>query len=270
MNEALLVTKHQKRALIAPALADLGWTLRSVEVDTDVLGTFSGDIARTTGPLETARRKALLGRDLGQEPWLLASEGTIAPSTLGIPLNLELVVAVDRASLTTITGHASRFAGVAHRFVVDHRTPTEEILRHCTEADLPHHRLLVSAEDRSFPAVGGLASADEVLEVLSRFRRRGRKLVIQTDFRAHLCPSRQAVIAAAAEDLARRLRHRCPRCAGVGFGCEEVIAGRACASCQWPTDEAALERWRCPWCSFTEEHRIVELADPRHCGRCNP
>ena len=270
MSQALLITKHHKLEHIAPAFHELGWTLHSADIDTDVLGTFSGDIARTASPLLTARRKALLGSGLGEEPWLMASEGTITPSMLALPLDRELVVAVDRMTLTTVTGHAARFATVACHFVVEYRTSEEEVITKCAAADLPGHRLLISTPDRSLSAIGGLESVEAVLKIITKFRRRGRKLVVQTDFRAHLCPSRQVVIAAAAQDLADRLSHRCPRCSGAGFGCEEVLLGLLCANCGQPTEEIASEQWRCPWCSFSEARRREKAADPQQCGHCNP
>ena len=60
--QAVLTTKHEKAKAIALQLkAALGLKLETVEVDTDVLGTFTGEIEREGTPKETAIKKARLG-----------------------------------------------------------------------------------------------------------------------------------------------------------------------------------------------------------------
>ena len=60
---AILTTKHEKLPLIAPAmLAVVGLEVTDINLDTDQLGTFSGELPRTASPLETAITKAKLGR----------------------------------------------------------------------------------------------------------------------------------------------------------------------------------------------------------------
>jgi ribosomal protein S27AE len=94
---------------------------------------------------------------------------------------------------------------------------------------------------------------------------------VQTDFRAHLCPSRQPVIIDAARDLMIRMSQGCPRCSAAGFGEEKSIPGRLCIDCGAPTDDALAHRWVCPTCGFDESRPIQgELADPSHCSWCNP
>ena len=54
-----MVSRHQKQQYIAPVLASrLGFICKTVsEVDTDLLGTFSGEVARTLSPVACARDK---------------------------------------------------------------------------------------------------------------------------------------------------------------------------------------------------------------------
>lgn len=57
-----LATKHDKQRAIAPALTvSPGLRVRLANVDTDALGTFTGEIARLGTPRETALAKARLG-----------------------------------------------------------------------------------------------------------------------------------------------------------------------------------------------------------------
>ena len=59
----LIVTKHEKEAIIAPLLEEaLGVTcFVTKEFDTDSLGTFSGEIARKDDALTTLRKKCWEG-----------------------------------------------------------------------------------------------------------------------------------------------------------------------------------------------------------------
>ncbi|NBP51351.1 MAG: hypothetical protein EBU70_09285 [Actinobacteria bacterium] len=61
---AAMATKHEKVPLVCPPFNDLlGLLVVQADVDTDVFGTFSGERARTDGPVATAFQKARLGMD---------------------------------------------------------------------------------------------------------------------------------------------------------------------------------------------------------------
>lgn len=79
----MLTTKHQKLDLIAPILErELGMKMVLHEADTDELGTFSGEIERTSPALETASQKAKIGMKALGLPLGIASEGSIGPDPL--------------------------------------------------------------------------------------------------------------------------------------------------------------------------------------------
>ena len=257
--------------MVAPALEAIGWTVSDVEVDTDVLGTFAGDVPRLGSALDTARKKALLGRRYSDDPWLLASEGSINQWLPGIHRDVEIVVALHRSHEVMVVGMADSFDIFCTRFVVDHNTSEEEIHLMCAGADLSRHHLVISASDHSFSPIGGLSSTEVVLDAIKERRARTRRLVIQTDLRAHLCPSLQATIVAASRDLALRLNHPCPRCYQPGYGEEQAITGLACRDCRMPTQEIAARQYLCPWCHHRETQDVTgSLADPSNCSLCNP
>ncbi|MBU3646369.1 MAG: hypothetical protein FGM49_06150, partial [Candidatus Nanopelagicaceae bacterium] len=58
---AAIATKHLKEQIIAPIFVELGVSLEVAAVDTDLLGTFTGEIEREGTPKEVAIRKARLG-----------------------------------------------------------------------------------------------------------------------------------------------------------------------------------------------------------------
>ncbi|MDE3223094.1 MAG: hypothetical protein KGL79_06625, partial [Acidobacteriota bacterium] len=102
-RRASLISKHHKEEIIGPIFDEFGWSLETVWADTDQLGTFSGDIPRRQSPIETVRRKALLGTHHTDAPWLVASEGTIRTSFTGLVEGIEIVALVPRGTGTMVT-----------------------------------------------------------------------------------------------------------------------------------------------------------------------
>ncbi len=90
---------HGKEKAIAPAFADrLGLLVRPAgALDTDALGTFTGEIPRQGTMLEVAVRKAQLGMETSRLPLGLASKGTFGPhpAVPFFPAGMELLVFVD-------------------------------------------------------------------------------------------------------------------------------------------------------------------------------
>jgi hypothetical protein len=76
----VLTTKHEKSLAIAPPFQEiLGANVSECPFDTDLLGTFSGEVERVGSALDCVRNKCergldLLGGDLG-----IASEGSFGP-----------------------------------------------------------------------------------------------------------------------------------------------------------------------------------------------
>lgn len=65
-REIFIATKHHKEKVIAPLFREqLGINCKVVEIiDTDILGTFSGEVERTSDPVSTARLKCNMAADL--------------------------------------------------------------------------------------------------------------------------------------------------------------------------------------------------------------
>lgn len=290
-RRAALATRHAKLAVVAPALwSTLRLGVVSVDVDTDALGTFSGEIPRPAGPLETARRKARLGMEASGLPIGLASEGSVVdPWGLGVGVvDRELVVLVDDERTLSVAGRASSTGVVACAALVHLDEITDGRLDDLARrADLGRHHLVVhpdgvlphtpsGAPDPAWLAatskgVGDVVGLRAAIIRAAPLSPAGR-VRVTTDLRAHLCPSRRRVIAAAAADLARRLATACPSCASPGWGTDGVAGSRPCAWCGGPTDEPASLRWACPACDATERTTIGdgESGDPGRCPRCNP
>jgi len=100
-RSAVLATMHRKEEAVAPALlSTLGLLVVPARgLDTDQLGTFSGEVPREGSMLDVAMRKARLGMSATGLPLGIASEGTFGPHPAipFFPAGLELLVFVDDA-----------------------------------------------------------------------------------------------------------------------------------------------------------------------------
>lgn len=272
---AVLATKHGKLASIAPSLGGVGLVLEAVAVDTDVLGTFAGEIPRSAPPLETAVAKARLGMAATGIAIGLASEGSIAahPMAPWITVDHEIVVLVDDQRNIVVAGHASSWDITAIARTV---RPGEALSRLLSDADVPHHALIVTPNvGPPRPVRKALRREADVVaavESCSRSSADGAARV-QTDLRAHVCPSRRVVIGEAAADLAVRLLALCPSCGSPGWGRTDVLRGVPCAWCAAEVDLVRAEIDGCPACAHRRERVVVPddaTADPGDCPRCNP
>ncbi|HMA47195.1 MAG TPA: DUF6671 family protein, partial [Frankiaceae bacterium] len=97
-REAVLATRHGKQVAVAPAMSVLGLRVSVPSgLDTDALGTFTGEVARVGTPVQAALGKARLGMAVAGCPLGLASEGSFGPLP-GLPwltADTEVLVFVD-------------------------------------------------------------------------------------------------------------------------------------------------------------------------------
>jgi hypothetical protein len=271
---AAMATKHQKAALVRPVLAEiLQLDVVEFEVDTDVLGTFSGEIERTASPRDTAIAKARMGMEASGHRIGLASEGTIGPSH-SVPFLVactELIVLVDDIRGIVITGTAQAFDLVAVSEDVD---ATSDLTKLLHRAQFPGHAMIVSALGASTPTVikgiQDLATLDAAVHTCTQHSPHGRARV-ETDLRAHKCPSRQPIIVGAARHLANRAATACPACSTPGYGPIRNEIGVPCAWCGQETETVRARIHGCVSCPAEHSETIQEgPADPGRCTWCNP
>lgn len=280
-RDAVLATRHGKLDLVAPALARVGFVVRAVDVDTDALGTFSGEVPRPGPPRDVAVAKARLAMAASGSRVGVASEGTIGPSPV-VPFataDVELVVLVDDAlGLTVVGQHVSHDLRVVGEDVRGDAEP-EELAALLERAGVGggsagHHLIVRPSAGVPDPVVKAVDGIDGLIAAVARCAAAspdGRARV-ETDLRAHLCPSRRPAIVAAAEDLAVRLASRCPACASPGWGVVRALPGRPCADCGIPTRAPRADLEACVACPEERERARADLTpiDPAQCDRCNP
>jgi len=283
-RSAVLVTMHGKERAVAPAFAQalgLGVVV-SAGVDTDALGTFSGETARRGTVRETAVAKARLGIEATGLRLAIASEGSFGPHPQipFVPAGIELMVFVDADQglviHETLLAEQTNFA----HFVAAPGTPIDAFL---AQVGFPQHALIVRPNARDLlpavPAFAALAKGivergdlDVAVAVAAAASADGRAR-IETDMRAHLNPTRMDTLSRLAMQLAGRLAAQCPACRAPGWGRIDVSRGLPCELCGLPTHVIAAEVFGCVACDQRESQPRRDglvYARPSDCDACNP
>ena len=273
---AVLATKHEKLPLIGPPLERvIGMRVEAIKVDTDSLGTFTGDVPRLGTPLETAIAKARLGMSEAGCGIGIASEGSIGPDPQipFINVDREIVVLVNDETGVVISEVFS-----SHDIVAAKTTSRsgDDLDKFLSQTDFPSHKMIVKPNSgKMHPIYKGIASVSELSIAVSRCASVSPDGLanVETDLRAHVCPSRQRIIASAAERLAARIASLCPECGSPGWGRVDLLFGIPCAWCGTLVAKPRAEINACTLCDHRETKEIVSeqvLADPATCPECNP
>ncbi len=276
-SSASIATMHGKEIVMAPILYHwLGVHLVCAEqVNTDVFGTFTGEIPRTGTMLETARKKAQAAIDATGCPIGLGSEGSFGPDP-DVPFlasGSEIILLYDAYRDHEIYIHRKTKTNFDH--IAIH--PDQDLTRFLLRIGFPVHAVIIRPEACNEPrdVIKGLRDPDAVraqIKIMAARSATGRAIV-QTDMRAHLNPTRMKSIGSIARRLALRVRRLCPCCGLPGFGPVDVVRGLACADCATPTSLIKAVIYSCRGCSHRlvrHERPMTHLADPRYCPNCNP
>jgi len=276
---AALATMHGKELAIGPSL-ETALDVRVLvppDLDTDALGTFTGEIERPAGILETAVRKAKLGMEASGLALGIASEGSYGPHPVVpfLPLGRELIAFVD----------AERDITVHEKMLTETTNFGHTAVRRAAEAaefldrvGFPDHALIVrpnakDAENQHLhKGIRSAADLDNAIAIVCAASSDG-KARLETDMRAHMNPTRMRALAELADRLAARLATPCPSCACPGFGQVDAKSGLPCAACGAPTELLAIEVFGCAACEHTERRPRADgltSADPGQCPYCNP
>ena len=268
------LTQHGKNTLIGPALeAALGCTVvRAEGYDTDLLGTFSGEVKRLDNQLQTARTKARIGMNLTGATLGIASEGSFVTDPFGglIPWNIEVLVWIDDEHHIEIVGMAQGPARSQHRAL----RGLPELEKFACEAGFPEHHLILRPQSESDPRVQkGLCDWHTLKQAFTTCQQQANNQLVfaENDHRAFCNPTRQAMIQRAAADLLQKIQSSCPVCTLPGFAIVSHAAGRTCRMCGHATRLPKSYTWQCKACDHSVEQHIQDAhADPGCCEVCNP
>lgn len=247
------------------------------EVDTDRLGTFTGETARQGSMEEVAVAKARMAMEQTGLKVGLGSEGSYGPHPQipFIPVGLEMMVLVDDERGYKIREHI-----VDDRPVFGHRLAADisELAAFLIENKFPSHSVIVRPNiisSSQTPIHKGISNASQLAALVKECAHASAdgKAFVQTDMRAHMNPTRMATIQRLAEKLAARISQICPRCSSPGYGQIGVESGLICQSCSQPTDNVRYQVFGCSFCAHLEclaRDDGRTHADPAQCQHCNP
>lgn len=277
-REAVLSTKHGKERACAPPLAaSVGLKLRVPDgLDTDTLGTFTGEVPRIGTALEVALRKARLGMARAGLPLGLANEGSFGPhpQLMFVPGDHEILLFVDdEMGIQVVEETLSAATNFAHK----ETATVEDLGDFLKQARFPSHGLIVRPNSGLQPGLlfKGITTPPLLAEAVERCAKASEdKLAhVETDMRAHVNPMRQSVLRDLADRLAQRLAARCSQCGAPGWGVVDVVRGLPCEGCGQETDWVREEIYGCPRCELRHNRPRSDgrrHANARDCPLCNP
>ena len=271
----LIATKHKKEDVLAPILeSELG--LKSFvldDFDTDVFGTFTGEITREGTPLDALRKKVELGLALAGVDMAIASEGSFGPhpTVFFVPAADEVLLFRDKKNDLEIV---AREITTDTNFGSAEVQSQEELLAFAEKSLFPSHALILSGVDDNASAfVKGITSQDELLSVFQELKYKVKTVLVQTDMRALYNPTRMKTIERACHKLIKNIMSTCPGCVTPGYSVSDVLSGLPCSLCGRPTKSTLAHQYVCKKCGHEERRYYPNLKleeDPTFCDYCNP
>lgn len=271
----LIATKHQKERVIAPILEkELG--LRCFidpTLDTDKLGTFTGEIERKDDPITTARNKCLMAMELANCDLALASEGSFGPhpSIYFVPADDEFLIFIDKKNDIEVI---VRELSVDTNFNVAEIKTEKELKTFAENAKFPSHGLIIrKSKDDYSKIVKGITNAETLISTFNHFISSHGTVYIETDMRAMYNPMRMKIIEDAVKKLVVKLKSHCPECNTPGFSITDIKTGLPCSICNFPTRSILSNLYSCQKCQFIHEEKFPKgkfTEDPMYCDVCNP
>lgn len=277
-RKVALATKHQKQRVLGPPLrATVGLKMCVPDgLDTDLLGTFSGEVDRQGTAQEVALRKARLGMSVAGLTLGLASEGSFGPhpQLLLVPVDHELLAFVDdEGGIEVVEQILSSRTNFAHDAA---RTP-EDLKDFLERARFPSHGVIVRPNSGLQPGLlfKGITKFDGLKKALEQCASASADGLahVETDMRAHMNPTRRQVLREVAMVLGRRLATLCLKCQTPGWGLVDMVRGLPCEWCGGETDLVRTEIHGCPRCEYRESYPRrdgLRVASPGNCPWCNP
>lgn len=271
----VIASMHQKEQVLQPILQEglkVNVTV-AVGLNTDLLGTFTGEVARPGDPLSTARKKCELALDLFGGDLALASEGSFGahPAAFFLPANEEWLLLLDRKNGLEI--HA-RHLSTATNFSGQEFSSLEELEAFASKVGFPSHGLILrESKDDLEGILKGITDPNQLrLAAMHLLETQGSGFV-ETDMRAMFNPSRMAVIEETAHLLIQKLQSFCPSCQLPGFAVTSTIQGLPCSLCGTPSRAALAHLLVCSHCQHQEKVNFPhgkKAEDPQYCQVCNP
>ena len=274
-RQLVIASMHQKEQVLQPLLeAELKVKVLIADgLNTDLLGTFSGEVARIADPLTTARKKCELAMELTGCDLALASEGSFGPhpAAFFLAANEEWLLLVDRKNNLEI--HA-RHLSLETNFSGQEFQNLEELDAFARKVGFPRHGLILRKSKEELDGMlKGITDPEQLRTVAVQLLESQESGYVETDMRAMLNPSRMQVIGETAQLLLQKLNSFCPSCQFPGFSVTSAEPGLPCSLCGTPSSAALAHLLVCSHCQHEEKISFPhgkKTEDPQYCQVCNP
>ena len=271
----VIATKHGKEAVLAPILErELGVLCFTMpQFDSDIFGTFSGEVERLDDAVLTARLKCEKAMEMAQCDLAIASEGSFGshPSFYFLPADDEVILLLDKKQDAFFS---ARELSIDTNFNAAEISTFDELIDFAKRSKFPTHALILrKSRTNCENIIKGITDWPILKESFEKLIKGNTSLYIETDMRAMNNPSRMKVISIAAEKLIEKIKSTCPSCHFPGFSVVKMKEGLRCELCQFPTRSIISHIYTCQKCLETKEilypnQKMAE--DPAFCDYCNP
>ena len=277
-----LSTMHGKEQILGPLFQEIfnAKVLVPQDMNTDIFGTFSGEVPRKKDIKDVLRKKADLGMRISGHKYGIASEGSFGPHPW-IPFascNQEFLIFKDLERDIEVFSTGISLNSRADSIQIQKLSEAQDFFRKIGFGSqgviVRPPENLKNCEKYIFK---GLREFRDVESAFLQIKRdlNVQKIVIETDNRCHMSPRRQKVIFNSGQLLVETLCSLCPECGVPGFEMFDYLRGLPCSECGKRSDKPQKELWRCPSknCTYQEERgRLdgLQSLDPSECDECNP
>jgi len=274
-RKLLIATKHQKERVISPILeSEIGVTCFVDETfDTDILGTFTGEVERELDPISTVREKCLRAMKMNNCDLGIASEGSFGshPSMFFVSADDELLIFIDTLnSIEVIARELSTSTNFDGKQI---QTP-KELFEFAEQIGFPTHGLILrKSKDENIDIHKGIIDIETLKKSFEDIYSKYNSVYVETDMRAMFNPTRMSVIEKATQKLVQKIKSTCPQCQMPGFGITDAKKGLKCSLCGSPTNSILSYIHICQHCQFIKEEMFPHnktTEDPTYCDYCNP
>lgn len=270
-----MATKHEKDAILSPLFEEaFQQQVLNLKIDTDVFGTFSGEIERPTDQKGTALKKLEAARTIQPNGVIIVSEGAFFPypDMPLLNLNVEILVLHEPLNNLLIWSEYRSLESNAAKLTT---TNLREAVQFANKLKFPETGIILMSAQRAVKDRTIIKNLISIEEFESSFlllsKNETESVILETDLRAMRNPIRRKNIYEAGKKLIENMQSYCPNCNTPGYTIQSAEAGLPCAWCNSATKNTAFHIWQCAACMYQEKKTVNQpFADPGTCDLCNP
>jgi hypothetical protein len=223
-------------------------------------------------PYETCLLKAKTAAEHYNYRLAVASEGSFGPHPVFpfVPSAHEWMLFIDRANGWVIAEQLVSQKTNYAMITIQKDTALDSFLE---SVQFPSHALTLQASTDKRVFAKGIKDLERLTHSLSLGFKTEKELLLATDMRAMMNPTRMDVIRELADKLALRIATTCAQCTCPGFGFKSTRGRLPCSLCGSSTSFYEEEVWGCIACEHQEYKMRKDgllKVDPKYCDYCNP